>query len=226
LNKKREALRRGLRSFIEDTSKELADLEGRPLGPFPEEAEAGVVSNAGVDAGAGRADPSREPIPLGPQAPGAQAPATGPPLVPPPLVQSAPSAVHQEQPPAAPVAAPAPSRQELDPGAAAAPDPQRRPNEGPAVPARVAKPRRRAQPPVRRHQRPAAEIGANGVNPAQVHARKGVCFAYFLNHECWRVPDAYCNSALQVCITRQCPIYHLHKDALEHRFAKKFKHLW
>ena len=33
MNKKQEALRRGLRSFIEDASRELADLEGRE--PFP-----------------------------------------------------------------------------------------------------------------------------------------------------------------------------------------------
>jgi len=64
------------------------------------------------------------------------------------------------------------------------------------------------------------------VDAAQAHARKGVCFAYFLNQACWRVPEAYCNTALQVCITRECPVYHLHKDALERRFAKKFHHFW
>ncbi|HKV43174.1 MAG TPA: hypothetical protein VJT32_00635, partial [bacterium] len=31
MNKKQEALRRGLRTFIEDTSRELADLEGREI---------------------------------------------------------------------------------------------------------------------------------------------------------------------------------------------------
>lgn len=56
--------------------------------------------------------------------------------------------------------------------------------------------------------------------------RTGVCRSYFINHECWRVPNAYCNTALQVCVIRNCPVYHLHKDALERRFAKKFKHLW
>lgn len=66
----------------------------------------------------------------------------------------------------------------------------------------------------------------DGVDAAQAHARKGVCFAYFLNQACWRVPEAYCNTALQVCITRECPVYHLHKDALERRFAKKFHHFW
>jgi hypothetical protein len=71
-----------------------------------------------------------------------------------------------------------------------------------------------------------ADIGSNGVSAEQAHARKGVCFAYFLNHECWRVPDAHCHSALQVCITRECPVYHLHKETFERRFAKKFKHFW
>lgn len=66
----------------------------------------------------------------------------------------------------------------------------------------------------------------DGVNPQQAHTRKGVCFAYFVNHECWRVPDAYCNSALQVCALRNCPVYHLHQEALERRFAGKFKHFW
>jgi len=66
----------------------------------------------------------------------------------------------------------------------------------------------------------------NGVDPRQAHARKGVCFAYFINHECWRVSDAYCNTALQVCALRNCPVYHLHQDALERRFAGKFKHFW
>jgi hypothetical protein len=46
----------------------------------------------------------------------------------------------------------------------------------------------------------------DGVNPDQVHARKGVCFAYFQ--------------------TRECPVYRLHKDSLEARFARKFRHFW
>jgi len=269
LNKKQEALRRGLRSFIEDTSKELADLEGRPLGPFPEagaDKETGVVSDAIVDAGAERADPPRlemqagaeaapePPAPpartlaepgalpvadppkathgtgsavLGPQVPVTRAPVTGP-QAPPPPVQPASSAVRREEPPASSLKAPASGEQKLqhDRHAAVPEPPAHHPSEVSAAPAHVAKPKRRAQAPVRRRPRPAAEIGANGVSPAQVHARKGVCFAYFLNHECWRVADAYCNSALQVCITRECPVYHLHKDALEHRFAKKFKHFW
>jgi len=76
--------------------------------------------------------------------------------------------------------------------------------------------RRRAAP------RPAIEE----LDPIQAHARKGVCVVYFVNHECWRVPDAYCNTALQVCVMRDCPVYHLHQEALERRFAGKYKHLW
>ena len=232
MNKKQEALRRGLRSFIEDTSKELADLEGHPLRPSPEAAaaddETDVVSDATVDAEAERADPPRHEIQPGPRVPVTQAPATGPPQAPPPPVPPAPSAVRRDEPPASPLEVPASSRHEFERGHhAAVPEPPApRPNELSAAPPHGAKTKRRAPAPVRRRPRPDAEIGANGVNPAQVHARKGVCFAYFLNHECWRVADAYCNSALQVCITRECPIYHLHKDALEHRFAKKFKHFW
>ncbi len=66
----------------------------------------------------------------------------------------------------------------------------------------------------------------SGVDPEQAHARKGVCSAYFINQECWRVPDAYCNTALQICAIRECPVYHLHQEALEKRFAGKFKHFW
>jgi hypothetical protein len=234
LNKKREALRRGLRSFIEDTSKELADLEGRPLHPSPEEAEAdgetGAVRGGIADAGAQGADPAPQETQPGPPAPLTPAPVPEPPQAPPPPppVQSAPAAVRREDPPSFPPEAPASSTRELDRSheAAVPESPPARANEVAAAPLHSAKPKRRAPAPVRRRPRPAADTGANGVNPAQVHARKGVCFAYFLNHECWRVADAYCNSALQVCITRECPIYHLHRDAFEHRFAKKFKHFW
>ncbi len=79
----------------------------------------------------------------------------------------------------------------------------------------------------RRLRRRAFDIASlDGLDPQQIHARKGVCFAYLLNKQCWRVPQAYCNTALQVCIMRECPVYHLHKDTLERRFAGKFKHFW
>jgi hypothetical protein len=69
-------------------------------------------------------------------------------------------------------------------------------------------------------------VGTDAAAPAPAEPRTGVCRSYFVNHECWRVPAAYCNTALQVCVIRNCPVYHLHKGALERRFAKKFKHFW
>lgn len=56
--------------------------------------------------------------------------------------------------------------------------------------------------------------------------KKGVCQAYFINRRCWEVPEAFCNTALQVCMTRECPVYHLYKDELERRFAAKYRHFW
>ncbi len=56
--------------------------------------------------------------------------------------------------------------------------------------------------------------------------RKGVCPAFFVNARCWELPDAYCNHALHVCMLRNCPIYHLHREELERRFASRFRHLW
>ncbi|MCS7172694.1 MAG: hypothetical protein N0A24_04695 [Armatimonadetes bacterium] len=56
--------------------------------------------------------------------------------------------------------------------------------------------------------------------------RRGVCFAFFLNRKCWEVPEAYCNQALHICMLRQCPVYFLHREDLERRFAAKFRYLW
>ena len=75
-------------------------------------------------------------------------------------------------------------------------------------------------------RRPAPRPTIEEPDPIQARARKGVCVAYFVDHECWRVPDAYCNTALHVCVMRDCPVYHLHQEALERRFAGKYKHLW
>jgi hypothetical protein len=248
LNKKQEALRRGLRSFIEDTSKELADLEGRPLrspenptdtdevdasaalvGAEPERAAPAAPPRT-PDISAQAADPGRT-ADAAARTPDLRARASD--LVARP--SAAAPAVSVPQPPKAsprPVsAAPEPRPSLTEPPLTESPEASSGAAPTPAVPREASppqaeKPKRRSHAPVRRRPRPAAEIGADGVSPAQAHARKGVCFAYFLNHECWRVADAYCNSALQVCITRECPIYHLHKDALERRFARKFKHFW
>ncbi len=56
--------------------------------------------------------------------------------------------------------------------------------------------------------------------------KKGVCAAYFVNKRCWELPDAYCNHAPQICQLRDCPVYNLHRDDMENRYARKFKHLW
>jgi len=121
-------------------------------------------------------------------------------------------------------------------GAPSAPGRERRGGEGAArakARARKTRPRtsakkaaasRRRAP---REHRPAGDhMLLNGVEPRQVQSRKGVCSAYFVNNECWRVSDAYCNTALHVCAMRDCPVYHLHQEALERRFAAKYKHLW
>lgn len=67
-----------------------------------------------------------------------------------------------------------------------------------------------------------------GVPPdaSGVHPRRGVCAAYYMNHACWEVADAYCNQALHVCMLRDCPVYNLNREELERRFAAKFAHLW
>jgi len=56
--------------------------------------------------------------------------------------------------------------------------------------------------------------------------KKGVCAAYYANKRCWELPDAYCNHALHICRLRECPVYNLHQEDMEQRFAAKFKHLW
>jgi len=59
-----------------------------------------------------------------------------------------------------------------------------------------------------------------------VHPRRGVCESYYINHACWEVPDAFCNHALHTCMLRDCPVYRLHREELERRFASKYSHLW
>ena len=210
MNKKQEALRRGLRSFIEDTSRELADLEGRESAPTPH-------PDAPRDE-----DSSASPQTLAP-------PTAEPPTVSPRVVPERPRS-DPPPPPDVLVEVPTPRGAVAESGTSEA-VPEGPPTGADAPPLEAstpAKPARRPRAPARRRPRTSSgpKLGGNGVGVEQAQARKGVCFAYFLNHECWRVPEAYCNSALQVCITRECPVYHLHKDVLERRFARKFKHFW
>lgn len=73
---------------------------------------------------------------------------------------------------------------------------------------------------------PAAPIPAAAPDAMAGPSKKGVCAAYYANRKCWEVPDAYCNQALHVCMLRECPVYHLNREELEQRFARKFAHLW
>jgi hypothetical protein len=301
LNKKRDALRRGIRALIHDTSREMADFEGRarppdvdrrpppegisrpadppavPAPPPADETEPQARPEDSPAAPAGdtawaflerRHHPVLPPHPQEPPAvapPPEHAPSTS---VPPAQVRGAPALRADPGNAAAPQAPPSdPTRGMTDRGAAWIVGPASLPlpkagrdsqaarkigsgrarpvGKGGARRAQASKPpapsrTQTASKPARpvredRSARKGARVGkrrrlrtapADDVNPQQAHARKGVCFAYFVNHECWRVPDAYCNSALQVCALRNCPVYHLHQEALERRFAGKFKHFW
>lgn len=71
-----------------------------------------------------------------------------------------------------------------------------------------------------------APVAPTPMDPAAAASKKGVCSAYYTNPQCWEVPDAFCNRALHVCMLRECPVYHLNRERLEQRFARKFAHLW
>jgi len=73
---------------------------------------------------------------------------------------------------------------------------------------------------------PPALAPVRGVEELTLHPKKGVCAAYFVNKKCWELPEAFCNQALHICRLRDCPVYALHQEELERRFAAKFKHLW
>jgi len=275
LNKKRDALRRGIRDLIEDTSRDLVAFEGRE--PAPRRAApagAGTTKPEAVDAEVREAaDPAITPADTpalngGPVEVAGDRPSpaatTSKPAAhdpgedsSPPVQAGAPGTALPRE--AAPADAPTPF--ELTSGTAflrpadrtrdasgtgrpaSRPAPPREAAKRPEVPgpaarakdAQTAKKAKPAQRPGGRaaggHARDAAapaadDLEADDPGPATAEPRTGVCRSYFVNHDCWRVPNAYCNTALQVCVIRNCPVYHLHKDALERRFAKKFKHLW
>lgn len=56
--------------------------------------------------------------------------------------------------------------------------------------------------------------------------KKGVCAAYFINKRCWELTDAFCHQALHICRLRECPVYDLHREEMDRRYAAKFRHLW
>src|SRR3989442_14842339 len=83
-----------------------------------------------------------------------------------------------------------------------------------------------ARPILRLVREPPTAEPMRGVEELTLHPRKGVCAAYFVNKKCWELPEAFCNQALHVCRLRECPVYALHQDEMERRFAAKLKHLW
>ncbi len=71
------------------------------------------------------------------------------------------------------------------------------------------------------------EVEGSRLDEMTLHLpRKGVCAAYYVNKRCWELPDAFCNHALHICRLRECPVYDLHREEMEQRYAAKFKHLW
>lgn len=92
------------------------------------------------------------------------------------------------------------------------------------APAEPEEPRRAQVRVLRPEPEPPGEV--RWAELAHYDPRKGVCQAYFVNRRCWEVPDAYCNHALHVCMLRNCPVYHLHREELEKRFAARFRYLW
>lgn len=259
MSKQRDALRRGIRDLLQDTSRDLVAFEGREPRPRPAvppapEPEAPAPPRRGPSESGGAAydAPSPNGGPVDAVAEGAAARAE-PTVVAPRHqderlhVEEASAEARREEPAAEasspPAAAPGP-RPPLEltlPAAFSRPvlsgriksKPRRGESAGERPRsksgAKKSKPPRahRAPVPVRGGPAvPADDLVTEDVGPAPTESRTGVCRSYFVNHECWRVPAAYCNTALQVCVIRNCPVYHLHKDALERRFAKKFKHFW
>ena len=234
MSKKRDALRRGIRDLIRDTSKDLVAFEGHevrrsdaPTVPQPEApALNGGPVEATVDRSAGQAEHAAALDEGDRDADAGAADETYPPE-PAPERHASPDPVPFELiadtaflPPAPPLHAPKTRR-----AASSRTAPKRaKPKRGGAA----RKGRRAPAPRPGGRSTPAAmdDGGDDTVSPMPAHSRTGVCRSYFITPECWRVPNAYCNTALQVCVIRNCPVYHLHKDALERRFAKKFKHFW
>jgi hypothetical protein len=252
LNKKRDALRRGIRDLLKDTSRDLVDFEGREPAPYvePPGPPARDAARQAQEPGPAFEPPALNggPADVRPET----APAVGPPAAPAePSPALEPCGAHPERDPDSspgrftPVSETASGETAAhepigpsgtaDTARAAAP----RSLASPAAPAKRSPAAKRSKPerPARKAPRartgarertggPGGEAAHGEGGPTEVRFRTGVCRSYFINHECWHVPNAYCNTALQVCVIRNCPVYHLHKDALEHRFAKKFKHFW
>ncbi|MBM3450604.1 MAG: hypothetical protein FJX78_06425 [Armatimonadetes bacterium] len=239
MRKSREELRRGLRALIRDTSRQLRDLEdktpaaegpAKPLLPDPESLarQAPAEPPAATDADTDDRGVQASPMQAGSE-PVVQLDVLSP--VPPPA--EAPAATSER-----PVEAEPRVRRKVAylPGVERVPDPTTNVAEPVTTTLPLeATPAPHAMPP---HNPPAVApspaldearerlLRAELEDLAHYDERRGVCFAFFLNRNCWDVDDAFCNHALQVCMLRNCPVYHLHREALEKQFAAKFKHLW
>ncbi|HEY6102037.1 MAG TPA: hypothetical protein VI007_02305 [bacterium] len=129
--------------------------------------------------------------------------------------------------------APAPKPEEPSPRSPSRPDGQAtRPSnrlDQPIAPIKPATPGDHVDPPILRLVRDVTPetSGQPALEEMTIHLpKKGVCAAYFTNKRCWELPDAYCNHALHICRLRECPVYDLHREEMERRFAARFKHLW
>jgi hypothetical protein len=129
--------------------------------------------------------------------------------------------------------APAPKREETGDGRGPAGDEgSARPSGGldqPVAPLKPTSPAEQAARPILRLVRDAPQDASTqpSLDEMTLHLpKKGVCAAYFTNKRCWELPDAYCNHALHVCRLRECPVYDLHREEMERKFAARFKHLW
>jgi hypothetical protein len=198
MQKRREELRRGVRGLIEVASREMEALseEAQPRGPAPDESPAEKPDQPILRL---VREPAPRPRPVPMPEPVALQPAGQGTLTSP--AAAAGTVPITAAPPPAPATVPVTEPPASTPPAAA------------PAPAAVLTPK-------------AAPIYGIPADASGVHPRKGVCAAYYINHACWEVPDAYCNQALHVCMLRDCPVYNLNREEMERRFAAKFAHLW
>jgi hypothetical protein len=219
LSKKRDALRRGIRDLIADTTKELAAFEGREPAPRPEPAsvpsetaprDLPPLNGSTLMPAADRQPPDGDLRAAAETGAHAAAPQTVPfelitetVLFPRPAAPAEGGAGAQLAPGPAPQAAKRrPSTPSRTRAARAGKTREKAPRRGGGR--RGKRARRATRPPASRAAAPAParsaapaddNVAAETGQPEPAEPRTGVCRSYFVSHECWR-------------------------------FAKKFKHLW
>ncbi|MBI4278974.1 MAG: hypothetical protein HY660_11000 [Armatimonadetes bacterium] len=213
MSKDRKELLRGLRDLIRQTSQELEEL-AEPAGPAVRTEPNGEARPAPV---LPEPAPEEKPAPLFQVKKEEAAPAQAQAAPPSPAEAPAAAPASPPQTPAPSVHAPAepvsPAPPQVQPSPPVPP-----PAPEPATPARPGAPEQPSFDPAR--------YAAALLDLSKAQGKKGVCFAYFANPNCWEVKEAYCNTALHVCMLRSCPIFFLHREELERRFASRFKHLY